>query len=250
MKKIATLLVLAVMAAAAGCIQLQTETVIDNKGGGTLTMNYTMSAEVEQAFQELKTIDSGMDEDMGDVPLFDDSFDKAGLEAKLKESGARLKSFENGIENGNRHAKLVVEFSDIDGMQAALGGAMGDSGSLAVFRTDDGNYVLRGVPGSGADDEEEEEAPDMSNPEDMSKAMENAQKSMAIMGKLMAHMNEMVMEMRITFPSDVISHNAHSLEGRTCIWRIDSSNMMSAQGMDEPEVVFSGQGVSIDAAQY
>ena len=67
---------------------------------------------------------------------------------------------------------------------------------------------------------------------------------MALMGKLMAHANELSASMRITFPSDVVEHNAHRLEGRTCIWEINSENMMSNQGM-EPHVVFKGGGVKI-----
>jgi len=231
-----------------GCVQIKTETVIDKNGGGTITMDYTVPADVEEAFKELKTLDGGMDEDMGDVPIFDDSFDKDAFESELKENGARLVAYENGMVDGQRKVHMEIAFKDPAGLEAGMGGALSAGGSIGLFKTQDGNYVLRGVP--APETEEDEAAEELPAEEDMAKAMENAQKSMAVMGKLMAHMNEMVMEMRVTLPGDVISHNAMSLEGRTCVWRIDSSNMMSAQGMDEPEIVFSGEGLDIDVPVY
>lgn len=233
-----------------GCVQIKTETVIDEDGGGTITMDYTVSADVEEAFKELQTLDGGMDEDMGDVPVFDDSFDKAELEAKLKENGARLVAYENNMVDGQRKVHMEIAFKDPAGLEAGMGGVMSAGGSVGLFKTQDGNYVLRGVPTPETEEDEADAAEEMPAEEDMAKAMENAQKSMAVMGKLMAHMNEMVMEIRVTLPGDVISHNAMTLEGRTCVWRIDSSNMMSAQGMDEPEIVFSGEGLNIDAPVY
>jgi len=245
MKKLLILTALVAMTALTGCVQMSNDTVIKSDGSGSMTMSFTMSTEIEDAMREMKTLDSGMEEDMGEVPLFDDSFDKAEFEKELKQHGAKLASYSNSVEGGNRTVTIKIDFSDAAGMQAA-GSAFGENGGIGIFRTADGNYLLTVVdePEAEEDYEEVEEMPDM---EDMGAAMQNAAKSMEIMGKLMAHMGELKIEMRVTLPSDVISHNAPLLEGRTCIWKIDSSNMMSAQGMSEPEIVFSGAGVKINA---
>ncbi|HPF35681.1 MAG TPA: hypothetical protein P5571_08400 [Candidatus Krumholzibacteria bacterium] len=248
MKTIALLLAPVLLLSLGGCIQLQNQTTLNGDGSGTVSLDYTMSTEVEGAFKELQTLDGGMNEDMGEVPMFDESFDKAALESKLKENGAKLTAFSNSVADGQRKVHIEISFKNPEGMEAALGGALAAGGALGLFKNQDGDYVLKGVPTPEAEGEDEaDEAPAQ---EDMAKAMENAQKSMAIMGKLMAHMNEISMDMRITVPGDVLSHNAHTLDGRTCIWHIDSSNMMSAQGMDEPEIVFSGKGLNIAAPNY
>jgi hypothetical protein len=247
MKNITILLALIAMTALTGCLQMSSDTVINKDGSGSMNMTFTMSLEVEEAFAEMKSLDTGMDEDMGEVPLFDDSFDKSALEKTLKKSGAKLSSYSNSVDAGNRTVKIGIDFKDAAGMQAA-GAVFGEGGGIGLFETADGNYLLTVVEGPAVEEEEEVE-PDMPDMEDMGAAMENAAKSMEIMGKLMSHMGDIAIEMRVTLPGDIISHNAPLVEGRTCIWTIDSSNMMSAQNMGEPEIVFSGQGLKIKAAK-
>ena len=248
MKKITILLTLIAMTALTGCLQMSSDTVINKDGTGSMAMTFTMSTEIEEALAELQSMDSGMEEDMGEVPLFDESFDKAELEKALNESGAKLSSYSNVVEKGNRVVKLAIDFTDAAGMQAA-GAVFGEGGGIGLFETAEGNYLLTFIEGPEEEEEEiiEPEMPDMSSMEDMGSAMENAAKSMEVMGMLMSRMSEISIEMRVTLPGDIISHNAPVVEGRTCIWTVDSSNMMSAQGMGEPVIVFSGEGLNISA---
>jgi hypothetical protein len=76
------------------------------------------------------------------------------------------------------------------------------------------------------------------------------QKSMEIMGKLMASASQLDVAMRITVPGEVVSNNAMRQEGNTLIWEINSSNMMTAGGGMEPEIVFSGKGLKISAPAW
>ena len=60
-------------------------------------------------------------------------------------------------------------------------------------------------------------------------------------------MSDLDILMKITVPGDVIESNAPQVDGRTSIWKIDSSNMMEQQGELEPVITFSGKGVKIKA---
>jgi len=55
----------------------------------------------------------------------------------------------------------------------------------------------------------------------------------------------MDVRLEITVPGDIVSSNAPQTEGRTSIWSINSSNMMTAGQNTEPEIVFSGKGLKI-----
>ncbi len=62
-------------------------------------------------------------------------------------------------------------------------------------------------------------------------------------------MGELDISMKMTVPGDIIESNAPTVEGRTSIWNIDSSNMMSGNTDMEPNIVFSGKGLKIKAVK-
>ena len=62
---------------------------------------------------------------------------------------------------------------------------------------------------------------------------------------LLKHVGELDVRRTITVPGEVISSNAREVEGRTSIWAINASNMMSQSQDMTPEIVFSGAGLKI-----
>ena len=246
MKKLMILAVAVMTLALAGCVQVKMDSTIDKNGGGTYSLEYSVSTEVEQALKEMATLGS----EMGEMPdLFD--MKRADLEKSLQGTGNKLVKFDD-VVSGDRHTlTMVIEYQDVNALSGTMEGLMGtDGGEMAGFgvvRHGD-DYLLHSIETVDVDEEiaaEAEEAPE--SMEDLGKAMENAQKSMELMGRLMAHASELNVTMRITFPSQVLEHNAHRLEGNTCIWEINSSTMMASQGID-PRVVFKGDGVKIKTA--
>ena len=94
-------------------------------------------------------------------------------------------------------------------------------------------------------EDDEDEAADSAGESDAEMDPAQMGKQMELMGKLMGAMSELDVRMSITVPGDIIATNAPAREGRTSVWTINSSNMMTA-GMDmEPEITFSGKGLKI-----
>jgi hypothetical protein len=246
MKKLIFAMSLILSVGLTGCMQMEMTTVLDKNGGGTYAFTMTMSKEVEDALNEMSQLEGDMGEEMDDVPDFA-NFDKNEYEKRLKEYGVKVKTFGNEIKDGVRTVNMVLEFKDIRGLQASMASMMGGEDGIVITKLDNGDYRLEsGDSGIVFDDEEAEDPEPEKEPsmEDMQAAMANAGKSMEIMGKLMAHSSELAMTMNITLPGDVIDHNAHSLDGRTCTWKLNSQNMMNSAGM-EPRITFSGDGVNI-----
>lgn len=236
-----------------GCIQIETDAVIDENGAGTIAMTYTVSLEVEAAMKELAGLDTGMDEDMGEPPIFAEDFDIDELKSELKEYDVRVKDYSNTTDAGARTIHIALAFDGPDGLQAALEITLGEEGAMGLRRMDDGNYYIGTVESTIAafEEDEEEDYSDMEDMgmEDMGAAMENAARSMELMGVLMSHSGDMKVTTRITVPGDVVRHNASAIDGRTMVWSIDASNMMSG-ATDSPEIVFSGKGLSLDVPAY
>ena len=251
MKRIIALGLTALVLATTGCVQLESNVVIEKDGSGTLNVTYTIPLDVESALREMASLDSGMDEDMGMPPLFDESFDMSAMKSDLEPHGVKMKDYSNTVEGEARVVRLSLAFTDVDGMQAALENAGGGDAAMGLRRTSDGNYYIGEVPSAHAFDEEDEEEAveyDPSDMEDMGAAMKNAARSMELMGVLMSRASEMKVQWTITVPGDVISNNADSVDGRTCTWVLDSSTMMSGS-MASPEIVFSGAGLKIEAPE-
>ncbi len=229
-----------------GCMQLHSETTIDKNGGGKAAFTISMSQSVAEAMKEMQELDSSGGPG-GDMPSFSD-LDKDEINRKVKEFGVELTKFKTGTVDGRETTEIEYTFKDMKGLSAAMGaiGAGGDSDDfgLGIFDAGDGNLVLRPAsydfPDWSEEEAEEEDAMDMSemDPGAMGKQME-------IMGKMMGAISELEVEMRITVPGDIVSTNAPQQEGRTSIWTVNSSNMMSAGQDMEPEIVFSGKGLKI-----
>ena len=243
--KLVKILALVVLAAAlAGCMQVKMDTVIDKNGGGTYAFTYSTSKDVEDALTEMRGLGGQSADQMKDAPDFA-NFDKAAFEKDLAKNHVKLLSYDNKMDADKRTVSMKLGFESLDDLSKALGSSFGGEG-MGLTKNEDGNYVLSAVEvekeAAEADTTADaEKAPDE---QDMQAAMQNASKSMAVMGKLMSHMSEMSMQLEITVPGEVLENNAQRVEGKTCYWNIDSSNMMQMQGF-EPRIVFSSKGVDI-----
>ena len=246
-------LFLAVIAAGlllSGCIQMHSTTVIDKDGSGNATFQLSLSEGVGAAMKEMKAMggDMGGGQSM-DFPAFDE-IDKAQLEKAAKEHGVTIKKFSRDPINGREALSIEMSFKDLKGFSYMMNKVMGDGpneGGMGIFETDDGNYVLRSTTYEYPEEAAAEEAAESESSESEQESMnpDMMGKQMEVMGKLMASMGELEIRMEITVPGDIIATNAPQQEGRTSIWAVDSSNMMTQQENMEPEITFSGKGLKI-----
>ena len=235
-----------------GCIQMHMVTDINDDGSGTAEMKLSISAVVMESMAEMKEL--GMDQGQGmDMPDFD-NINREDLEKNGKKYGVKVLEFEKSEIEGRPTIAMKLAFEDLKGLSYVMNSTMGGSSEdgMGIFATEDGNFVLKsaeydfpakpaemaGAEGPVESAADEPTAPEAPDPEMM-------QKQMAIMGKMMGAMAEMDVSMKITVPGDIIESNAPTVEGRTSIWKIDSSNMMTAGADMEPNIVFSGEGLKI-----
>lgn len=236
------LLLLVTALSATGCIQMHMDTAIQKDGSGVMTMEYGMSPSVAEALAEMAKMPGGGDDQ---TPTLD-SFKADQLEESCRKNGCKLKDF----EHAETKVSFAVEFPSLEKLSMALSdGQAFAGGGFALYRTAGGDYTIREFEYEGEPVVEEEAEAEVAEPAEAEQEFnpEDMQKSMEMMGKLMGAAGELKVSMRITVPGDVIEHNAHRIEGRTLIWEIDSSNMMTMGGEMEPNIVFSGKGLSIDA---
>ncbi|MBK6901021.1 MAG: hypothetical protein IPH09_17760 [bacterium] len=245
MKKLMIPALAVLVAALAGCVQIKMATDIAKDGSGTYTMTYSVSQEVEQTINEMRALGGDMAEQMDEAPDFAD-FDRDDFTNKIGKHGVKLVDYSNEVRDGRRTVVMKLSYPDLKALSEAMGGSFGGSGGgMKITKNGAGDYVLASYQVQATEEAETEEE---AAPEDMNAAMQNAAKSMELMGRLMAHISEMSMAIAITLPGDIVESNAHRVEGRTCIWEINANNMMQAEGM-EPHVVFSGKGLSIKTAE-
>lgn len=244
-KSIPVLLAAAVLALS-GCVQMHSTTTIEADGSGTASMTMSFSQTVAEAMKEMQ--DSNMDMGQGmEFPSFDD-IKKDDLEKAAKEHGVQIKKFSKDMVDGREVMTIELAFKDLKGFSYVMNGVMGEDGGkggLGIFDAGDGNFVLRSTeyefPAEAEAPEEpaEEEAPAQQVDPDM------AAKQMELMGKLMGAISELDILMEITVPGDIVSSNAPTVEGRKSIWKVNSENMMTVQNEMEPEITFSGKGLSL-----
>lgn len=252
MNNLRTVLALSLMFAVAlmmsGCVQMHNETEINKNGGGSATMTMSMSAGVAEAIAEMQELDPKGGPG-GEIPSFEE-LDKGEIQERVKNFGVKITKFEKGAVDGRETLAISYDFKDMKGLSAAMGAIMasesdGSTNGLGIFDAGDGNLVLRPTsydfPDWEAEDKLEAKTPE--SPAEMDPA--KMQKQMEIMGKLMSSLSEMDVSIKITVPGDIVSTNAPVQEGRTSIWSINSSNMMTAGEDLEPEIVFSGKGLKI-----
>jgi len=252
MRRFAMFVLLGAAVLLAGCVQMHSETVIEKDGSGHATFKLSLSQAVTESLDELEALDS--DQGMGgEMPSLED-FDRDELEKVARQNDVKITKFEKGIVDGRQTVDIGLDFASVAGLSRTLDVLGGDDEEPRVWtilQRDDGNYVLTSIPDEEPrpwEEEDEDEAEATAEPADPEKAQEDAQKAMAIMGKLMGSMQELDVSMKITVPGEVLDSNAPEVEGNTSIWAVNAANMMQAQEMDmEPEIVFSSKGVKIDA---
>ena len=232
-----------------GCLQLNSETQIDKHGGGSASMTISMSTAVSEALVEMQELDPEGGPG-GEIPSFED-MNKEEIQERVKDFGVKITKFEKNTVDGRETVAIAYDFKDMKGLSAAMGAIMaspsgGGENGLGIFDAGDGNLVLRPTAYEFPAWEEEEEE-DLTEESPSAAEMDPAQmqKQMEVMGKLMASLAELSVNLKITVPGDIVTTNAPLQEGRTSIWTIDSSNMMTASENMEPEIVFSGKGLKI-----
>ncbi len=232
-----------------GCLQAKFDTTLADDGSGTLSMTYSMSAEVAKTMAELSELngENGSDDDMSFMPT---DIDREEFEKACSANGVKVKKFDESSPDGGKKMDIALDFKSLEGLNKAMRDGMKgkNEGSFGIFKRADGNYVLRSVKVAAIEAEEPPEEPEAQEEDASELDTAKAGKMMELMGRLMASASELDVTMRITVPGDVIQHNAPKLEGRTLIWEINAENMMSSgASMGEPVIVFSGKGLKIDA---
>jgi hypothetical protein len=239
MSKVRLLGMLAVLVlAASGCVQMNMSTTIDKDGSGTMDMTMTLSQVVSESLEDLKTMQGA--EELADMDQLM-SVDKDELQERVKDHGVKIKTLDRSPIDGREGVHIVLDFEDLEGLSYAMRELSGEGEGLAVVDLGDGTYALRphdyGWP-EEPEDEAEEQSPAEMDPEMMGKQME-------LMGKMMAAMGELEFVMKMTVPGDIVRTSATRTEGRTAIWTVNQSNMMSAGADMEPDVVFSAKGLKM-----
>ena len=246
-------LALVVAVAASGCVRMHSVTDIAADGSGTATLEFSLSESVAAALQEMEELDPGAGSG-GDMEMPSLSeIKKERIEQAIEPYDVKLTSFSHDTAEGRESIKMAFAFKDLKGLSAAMGAAMGEQpeDGLGIYEAGDGNYVLKKASYDFSDfpefDDEEDAAEDEAE-EPAEQTPEQMQKQMEIMGKLMGAMSELDVSLKITVPGEIVETNAPQQEGRTSIWTINSSNMMTAGPDMEPHIVFSGKGLKIKSA--
>ncbi len=243
MRIVSSAILIAGLLAVAGCVQMHSSITINADGSGVCSMTYSMSKDVADALKDMGSM-GGQDKE---APTLDD-FDKAKMEKAAAANGVKVKKFDRKTADGRDTLAMELEFKDITGLSRVLNTGDEEDKVMKIFKTPEGNYVLKSVPDDNPPARDKAEEPESDSEDAKEASPEDVQKSMAVMGKLMQSMSELDVRMEVAVPGDIVSSNAPETDGRTSIWAINSANMMQAQNMEmEPEIVFSGKGVKIDA---
>jgi hypothetical protein len=251
-KLILGLVAIAAAASLTGCIQVNTSTDIKADGSGTASLAFGLSQSVAEAVKEMQALDPNSTGDM-EIPDFAD-IERTNIDKVAKQYNVKVTAFEKNDTDGRLSMRMAFAFEDLRGLSAVMAAAMGEEpeSGLGIYATADGDYVLKAATYEFPDypeldkPEAESEEQEASTPGEMTP--EQMQKQMELMGKLMGAMAEMDIQMRITVPGDIITTNAPAQEGRTSVWVVNSSNMMTAGADMEPEITFSGKGLKIKGA--
>ncbi len=135
-----------------GCLQAKIDTTVAADGSGTLSMSYSMSAEVAKAMEELAAMggDTGMGNDMDFMPT---DLDRAEFEKACRANDVTLKKFDTSSPDGGKKMDIVLAFKSLDGLNGVMRDGMKgkNDGSFSIFKRADGNYVLRSVKGEASD---------------------------------------------------------------------------------------------------
>ena len=156
MRKLLTLVLMAVMALGAGCVKVQMDTDITADGSGTATISYSMNPEVADALTKLMETNP---ESMGENDDFSDFMDlrRDKLAAACDAAGVELLDHQFKDDETGRELTMKLGFDNVADLSRALAALDEDAGSqeheeLRISQTEDGNYRLQNVtiPGDGS----------------------------------------------------------------------------------------------------
>jgi hypothetical protein len=233
-----TVLTASALLAMSGCVQFHSDMTIDATGGGTATMSMSVATEVLAAVTEIKnTGGATLGVEVPDV----NGITRASLEKRAAGQGVTVKAFEKGVSGGRQTLSCTLDFTGLKGLSRFMNEvAPGISGAgLGITPAADGNLALRTVQYDfpSAQPAKKAAAP--------APTPEQAQRHTELAMVVMSALGETDLVMKFTVPGDIVRSNATTVEGRTSIWSIDASNMMSQQADVAPEIVFAGKGLSI-----
>ena len=189
-RKMSCLLVLALALGAAGCVQMHSDTTINDDGSGTATLEIGISQSMIEALKEMQEISPDASGDM-EMPSFDD-FKKERIEKAIKPYDVEMTDFAHTSTDGRESIRLAFAFKDLKGLSAAMAATVGQDPEqgMGIYETGDGNYVLKQAVYDFSDmplpeDEAEENAseetttPAEQTPEQMQRQMEEMQAQQA-----------------------------------------------------------------------
>jgi hypothetical protein len=253
MKKFIVLAIIALSALGlTGCVQVQSDTVIEKDGSGTASLAFALSPGMADAIKEMEELGMNEGQDV-DVPKFDE-INRADLEEAAKGHGVKITRFEK-TEGDTPSLDIGLEFEDLESLSYVMASIMGGEPGqgMGIYEAADGNFILKAAtyefPDEPVKPAKEAEA---AKPEDGSEAPvltdeEKAQKQMALYGKMMGAIAELDVQFTVTVPGEVIESNAPTVEGTKSIWAINSGNMMNMQDDNmEPVITFSSEGLDIE----
>ena len=228
-----------------GCIQTQMKVTLDGDGSGTFTLVYGMSSDVAGAMAELETMDLPKEPGGGtlNAPNLDE-FDEGEIEKVCKEHDVRLKKLAQTRADGRQQVEMVIEFDRLNDLSSALTEVFGQGG-WKISRTSDGNYALRLFEEQAKAEPPTDDA-SVDSPSPPNIDPETAGKAMEIMQRMIGFQNDLNMTFQVEVPGEIVDHNAQFVDERTLIWDVNSSNLTLAS-KTKPEVVFSGEGLKIEA---
>jgi hypothetical protein len=233
MKLVRVLLVLLV-AVAAGCIKVDQTLTLNKDGSGELAVSYGMSEQTIAQMEAMKEMSKNMAEANGEPVEDDDSpfdFNEDDVReqfAKLKDKGITLKSVKSETRDGWKYMNLVVAFKDMNAL--AETDFFSDS-QLSLTKDADGNYVLLQKSGDFGMGEEGQ------SPEQQKAMMEQMKPMFA----------GMRIAMTIKVPTKVLETNAteHNDNSASWIYDIDKDSDALSKMQNDMKLVFVGKGVNL-----
>lgn len=235
--------VLAIAFALTGCFKIDQTLTLNNDGSGVLEMRYGMSEQAIAQLEAMEKMAEAMGEDDGeamtmdaDTP-FDMSFDEAQVREEFEAKGldgVELLSATSETVDGWRYMQLIIRFDHLAALNQT---EFLEDNPLSLTQNADGNYVL--TQGDGHGD---------ANGDDTDSELE-AQ----MLQQMAAMFAGLRIASRVVVPTAIIDTDATEVDGRTAAWIYDieeNPSVLTELQNITMRVVFSGEGVSIDADQH
>ncbi|WP_201243900.1 hypothetical protein [Halochromatium salexigens] len=234
--------VLAVAFALTGCFKIDQTLTLNKDGSGVLDMRYGMSGQALAQLETMEKMAEAMGEDSGkamemdaDTP-FDMNFDEAQVREEFEAKGldgVELLSATSETIDGWRYMDIKMAFDSLAALQQT---DLFESNEVSLARNAEGNYVLTQAGGDANASED-----------DVDSEMET--QMLQQMATMFAGMR---IASRVVVPTEIIETDATEVDGRTAAWIYDieeNPDVLTELQNINMRVVFSGEGVSIDADQ-